>query len=131
MALLRKVTFIFVFFTAKLVTQAGQSQLLPSHTLIAQHFDVTDPSIQSWFIPTYSLTICTFDLISSRLGDLFSHKFMFIIAVVWFGIFSIVAGSSYYENSTFFCVSRAVQDIGSSILLPNGLALLGATYSPG
>lgn len=113
------------------MTQAGLAQLLPSHIIIANYFGVFEPAIQSWFIAAYSLTVGTFILISGRLGDLFGYKPMFVIGYVWFGIFSIVVGASYYSNYILFCFARALQGIGPSILLPNGLALLGATYPPG
>ncbi|KAL9619443.1 MAG: hypothetical protein Q9160_005954 [Pyrenula sp. 1 TL-2023] len=131
MALARETAFIFVICSAQIMTQAGLAQLLPSHIIIANYFGIFDPAIQSWFIAAYSLTVGTFILISGRLGDLFGYKPMFVIGYVWFGIFSIVAGASYYSNYILFCFARALQGIGPSILLPNGLALLGATYSPG
>lgn len=42
----------------------------------------------------------------------------------------MVAGLSVYSNYILFLLARAFQGIGSALMQPNGLALLGRTYTP-
>ena len=79
----------------------------------------------------YSLTVGTFILIAGRFGDIFGHKRMLIIGFVWNALWCLVAGASYYSNYVLFVFARVLQGIGPAICLPNGLAILGATYPAG
>jgi MFS family permease len=98
---------------------------------IDNHFDIDDLTSLSWLIARYSLTVGTFVLVSGRLGDTFGHKFMFLIGFSWFAVWSLVLGLSWYSNHVLFIFVRGFQGIGPSIVLPNGLAIVGSTYSPG
>ncbi len=47
-------------------------------------------------------------------------------------MWSLIAGISVYaKNEIFFDVCRAGQGVGSAMLVPNALAILGRTYPPG
>lgn len=98
---------------------------------IGQSFGLTNPGDLSWLVAGYSLTVGTFILFTGRLGDLFGYKRMLIIGYVWFAVWSMIAGVAVYSNHVLFVFARVLQGIGPSILLPNGLAILGATYAPG
>lgn len=105
-------------------------------TLILTHqigdtFGITNPGNLSWLIAGYSLTVGTFILFTGRLGDLFGYKRMVIIGYIWFAVWSMVAGLAVYSNHVLFVFARVFQGIGPSILLPNALALFGASYAPG
>lgn len=56
---------------------------------------------------------------------------MLIIGYAWMAIWSLVLGLSVYSNHVLFTFGRVFQGIGPAIMLPNGLAILGATYAPG
>jgi MFS family permease len=56
---------------------------------------------------------------------------MLLIGFAWFSLWSMIAGLAVYSNSTLFIFARVMQGIGPAIVLPNGLAILGATYNPG
>ena len=56
---------------------------------------------------------------------------MIIIGFSWFSLWSLVAGCSVFSGHVLFVFARVLQGIGPAITLPNGLALLGATYNPG
>lgn len=51
--------------------------------------------------------------------------------LLWFSIFSIVAGVCVYLNQALFLFARILRRIGLIMLLLNGLALLGALYQLG
>ncbi|KAK3070499.1 hypothetical protein LTS18_015091, partial [Coniosporium uncinatum] len=66
-----------------------------------------------------------------RFGDLFGYKRLLLIGFSWFALWSLIAGLAIYSNHVLFNFARAFQGIGASIILPNGLAILGVTYAPG
>lgn len=98
---------------------------------IGDTFGISNPGELSWLIAGYSLTVGTFILFTGRLGDLFGYKRMLIIGYAWFAVWSMVAGVSVYSNKVLFIFARVLQGVGPSILLPNALAIFGATYAPG
>ena len=51
-----------------------------------------------------------------------------IIGFGWMALWSIVAGLSAHSNYVLFLFARAFQGMGSALMQPNGLALLGRTY---
>jgi len=127
----REFMFVSLITMAQFLTQAGLGQLLSILHVIGDHYGITNPGVLSWLIAGYSLTVGSFILVSGRLGDLFGYKRMLLIGFTWFGVWSLVAGLASYSNSVLFIWARVLQGIGPSICLPNGLAILGATYAPG
>jgi MFS family permease len=127
----REILVIGVISLAQFTTQVGLGQVLSILHIIAADFGVTEPGIKAWLIAGYSLTVGTFILVSGRLGDVFGYKKMLVIGYIWYAFWSMVAGLSVYSNYVLFIWARVLQGIGPSILLPNGLALLGVLYSPG
>ncbi|KAF2157031.1 MFS general substrate transporter [Myriangium duriaei CBS 260.36] len=128
----REILFVGIICTAQLTTQAGLGQVLSVLHIIGQHFDIeSNPGTLSWLISGYSLTVGSFILIAGRLGDVFGYKRMLVIGYTWAAVWSLVLGVSYYSNHVLFIFARVLQGIGPSICLPNGLALLGATYRAG
>jgi MFS family permease len=126
----RETVFIFVICMAQFMTQAGLGSVLAPLTIIGDSFHITDNGILSWFIAGYSLTVGTFILFFGRCGDCFGYHTMFVIGFVWFAIWSMVAGVSVYSNYVLFIFARTLQGLGPAMLLPNGLAIMGATYQP-
>lgn len=129
---LREIAFVATIVSAQLLTQACLAiAIAPAH-VIGQSFNVTNPGQLSWLAAGFSLTVGTFIMPSGRWGDLFGHKKMFIAGYFWFATWSIVAGFSVWgHNLPFFAFLRAMQGIGSAIILPNGIAVLARTYPPG
>lgn len=127
----QEVLFVFTIAMAQAMTQAGFGQVLATMHIIGDSFHVTDPGALAWLVAGYSLTVGTFILVGGRLGDLFGYKRMFIVGFLWMSLWSLVAGFSVYSNSVLFTFCRALQGGGPALLLPNGLAILGATYPPG
>lgn len=127
----REALFITIVCMAQFMTQTNVGVCLSNIDILGASFGVTDSSILSWFIAGYSLTVGTFILIFGRCGDLFGYRRMFLSGFIWLAVWSLVAGFSVYSNYTLFILARVLQGIGSAMLLPNGLAILGATYPPG
>ena len=127
----REILFVGVICCAQLTTQVGLGQCLGILHIIGDHYGLTNPAELSWLIAAYSLTVGTFILIAGRLGDVFGYKRMLIIGFSWFSIWSMVAGLAVYSDHVLFNFARVFQGIGPAIVLPNGLAILGATYAPG
>lgn len=128
---LREALFITLVCMAQFMTQTNVGVCLPSLNILGQSFGINDPGILSWFLAGYSLTVGTFIIIFGRCGDLFGYRRLFLLGFVWLGVWSLIAGVSVYSNHILFIIARVFQGIGSAMLLPNGLAILGATYSPG
>lgn len=132
MSLFHEIVFVFIACTAQLMTQAGLGQSIAPNNIIGKSLGTTNPGQLSWFPASYSLTVGTFILIAGRLGDIYGHKKMFVLGYIWFCIWSLISGFSYYAKSVImFDVCRALTGIAPAFLLPNALALLGRVYPPG
>jgi MFS family permease len=127
----REALFITIVCMAQFMTQTNVGVCLSNIDTLGASFGVTDSGILSWFIAGYSLTVGTFILIFGRCGDLFGYRRMFLSGFIWLAVWSLVAGFSVYSNHILFILARVLQGIGAAMLLPNGLAILGATYPPG
>ncbi|KAF2104012.1 MFS general substrate transporter [Rhizodiscina lignyota] len=127
----REILFVGVICVAQLTAQIGLGQTLSILHIIGDSFHITNPGDLTWLIAGYSLTVGTFILFSGRLGDLFGYKRMLLIGYLWFALWSLVAGCAVYSNHVLFVFARVLQGIGPAITLPNGIAVLGATYPPG
>ncbi|KAI1861124.1 hypothetical protein JX265_009743 [Neoarthrinium moseri] len=129
--LYREIMFVTVICLAQLFTQAGLGQAIPILHVIGDNYGNRDAGDLSWFIAGYSLTVGTFILFAGRLGDTFGYKTMFLVGMSWFSVWSMVCGLAVYSNHVLFIFGRVLQGIGPAMCLPNGLAILGATYAPG
>lgn len=128
---LQEFLFVGTVVLAQFTTQVGLGQVLSIIQVIGDSFEITDRAALAWLVAGYSLTVGSFILISGRLGDMYGYKRLFIIGFSWFSLWSMVAGLAVYSNHVLFIFARVLQGIGPAITLPNGLALLGATYNPG
>lgn len=132
LALSHEIMFIGVVVMANFMALAGLGQAIAPQQIIAEGLGVTNPGEEAWFAAGYSLTVGTFILISGRLGDILGHKRMFVFGFFFLGMWSCFAGfSAYVGRQIFFDVCRAFQGIGSALIAPNALALLGRAYPPG
>ncbi|KAG0650150.1 Drug resistance [Hyphodiscus hymeniophilus] len=129
--LLHETAFVFILCMSQLMCQAALGQSIAPARIIGRSFGTTNPGQLSWFPAAYSLTVGTFILIAGRLGDLYGHKKLFIGGFAWFALWSLLAGFSVYSNEVFFDCCRAFQGIGPAFTLPNAIAIMGRSYSPG
>ncbi|KAJ4172353.1 multidrug-resistance type transporter aminotriazole resistance [Fusarium falciforme] len=126
-----EILFISTICMAQFMTQGALGNCLNLLHVIGASFSLSNPAELSWLIAGYSLTVGTFILVSGRLGDVFGYKRLFLIGFVWFALWSMIAGLATYSNHVLFVFARVFQGIGPAIVMPNGLAILGASYHPG
>lgn len=111
--------------------QVGLGNTLAVVGVIGESFGITNPGQLSWLVAGFSLTIGTFILVGGRLGDEFGNKKMFVIGMTWYALWSLVAGLSVFSSHVLFIFARVFQGMGPALTLPNALAILGRSYSPG
>lgn len=128
---IHEAAFVACICCAQFMTQAALGQCISILHVIGDSFGLTNPGQLSWLIAAYSLTVGTFILVAGRLGDMFGYKRMLMIGFSWFAVWSAIAGVAVYSNNVLFNFARALQGLGPAMCLPNGLAILGATYPPG
>lgn len=126
-----EILFISTICMAQFMTQGALGNCLNLLHVIGASFSLSNPAELSWLIAGYSLTVGTFILVSGRLGDVFGYKRLFLIGFVWFALWSMIAGLATYSNHVLFVFARVFQGIGPALIMPNGLAILGASYHPG
>ncbi|KAK3492588.1 major facilitator superfamily domain-containing protein [Neurospora hispaniola] len=133
LSLPHEIVFVGIICCAQLTTQASMGPSLSIGREIGRQFGVTSAADVAWYLAAYALTIGTFILICGRLGDLFGHKRMLVIGYTWYAVWTMICGLSVFSDSgnIMMIVCRAFQGVGPSILLPNGLAILGGSYPDG
>ncbi len=131
LSLPHEILFVGIICLAQFTTQVGFGQALLILHEIGKSFHLSNPGELSWLVAGYSLTVGTFILVGGRLGDMFGYKRMLLIGYGWFSVWSMIAGLAIYSNHVLFVFARVLQGIGPAILLPNGVALLGASYANG
>lgn len=112
-------------------TEAGIGQTLPIMKGVGSHFRIANDSDLSVSIAGYAVALGTCILITSRLGETFGHKRIFIVGLVWSAISPLMVGASFYSTRSLFISSRAVQGLGAALTLPTGLQLLRARRPTG
>jgi len=127
----RQILFVGTLCTAMFTNQVGLGNTLATVGVIGESFAITNQGQLPWLVAGYSLTIGTFILIGGRLGDEFGNKRLFVIGMIWYSLWSLLAGLSVYSSHVLFIFARVFQGMGPALTLPNGLAILGQSYSPG
>jgi len=54
-----------------------------------------------------------------------------VFGMAWLSLWSLVAGLAVYSSYVLFIFARVFQGMGPAMTLPNSLAMLGNSYSPG
>lgn len=124
-----------------MLLDSGFHQTLCMLQIIAADLSATQPTQLVWLMAGYGLTVGTFILLAGRLGDIYGYKRLFLIGNLWFALSSLLAGFAVfipthtltYHQARYdiFLLARLLQGIGPALMIPNGVALLGATYVPG
>lgn len=83
----------------------------------------------TWPTGAYSVAVASTLLIFGRLSDMYGGRLVYLLGVVWYAAWSLVAGFSQNELMLDFC--RAFQGLGAAAFLPSSLKLLGSIYKPG
>ncbi len=133
---------------AKAVTSSSTTQypkLVLAATILASSLAFVDgsvvnvglPAIQKslhanasdlqWIVNAYLLPLSALLLFGGAAGDRFGRKLLLILGTALFAVFSIVCAVA--PNLSWLLLGRTVQGIGAAILMPNSLAILGASFS--
>jgi EmrB/QacA subfamily drug resistance transporter len=85
------------------------------------------PAELSWTINAYLLPLGALILLGGGAGDHFGRRRLFLIGLVVFILASILCAAA--PSLHWLLVGRGVQGIGAALLMPNSLAILGASFS--
>ena len=96
---------------------------------IASTLGVTEPSSASWIAASYSLTAGAFILCSGRLGAIYGHKRILVLGAIWWIVWSLSTG--FCKTFLMFNIMRGLSGIGSALIVPNAVAIVGTTLPPG
>jgi EmrB/QacA subfamily drug resistance transporter len=80
-----------------------------------------------WVINAYLLPLSALLLFGGALGDRFGRRIVLIWGVSLFAAASVACALA--PDLSWFLCGRAGQGIGAALLMPNSLAILGASYS--
>ncbi|MGH6890055.1 MAG: MFS transporter [Rhizomicrobium sp.] len=84
------------------------------------------PDLQ-WVINAYLLPLSALLLTGGALGDRLGRRSVLIFGVLLFGAGSALCAAA--ANLEWLLAARALQGAGAALLLPNSLAILGATFT--
>jgi EmrB/QacA subfamily drug resistance transporter len=79
-----------------------------------------------WVVAAYTLFLAALVLIGGSLGDHLGRRRMFSIGVALFALASAWCGLA--PNPEQLILSRALQGVGAALLVPNSLAIIGASF---
>jgi len=81
----------------------------------------------TWVINAYLLPLSALLLLGGAAGDRFGSGRLLIIGTILFGAASVV--SALAPSFAWLLIGRGAQGVGAALLLPNSLAILGASFS--
>ena len=97
---------------------------LPS---IQRSLDASTSSLE-WTVNAYTLSFAVLLVTGGRLGDLFGRRKIFIAGVVVFASASAAIGFS--PSDTWLVAWRAVQGVGSALMMPATLSIITNAFPP-
>lgn len=87
-----------------------------------------------WIVNAYALVVAVLLVTSSRLGDIFGRKKIFSLGMGVFAVGSLLCALSPHihiaglSGADVLNVSRGIQGLGGSAMLPLSLSLITATF---
>ncbi len=82
-----------------------------------------------WVITAYSITFGGFLLLGGRTADVFGRRRLFIVAVSFFALASLVCGLS--QSSSMLIVARGVQGLAAAFMTPTALSIVLTRFEEG
>src|SRR5919112_4345265 len=79
-----------------------------------------------WVVAAYTLFLAALVLVGGSLGDHLGRRRMFSVGVVLFALTSVWCGLS--QSAGQLILARALQGVGAALLVPNSLAIIGASF---
>lgn len=104
---------------------SGFNVLIPT---LVKDLDIPQASAV-WPASAFALVSAAFFLPMGRLADMYGGYPVYLSGLVWFVVWSLIAGFSKNDLMLDFC--RAMQGLGPAAFLPSGILLIGSTYRPG
>jgi EmrB/QacA subfamily drug resistance transporter len=98
---------------------------LPS---IQQDLDFAPEDLQ-WVISAYTLTFGGFLLLGGRVGDLLGRRWLFMVGLGAFAVFSLACGLA--TSSAMLIAFRALQGLAGAILSPSVFSIVSVTFREG
>ena len=80
-----------------------------------------------WIINAYLLPLGALILLGGGAGDHFGRRRLFLLGLALFTLASIVCAIA--PSLTWLLICRGLQGLGAALLMPNSLAILGASFS--
>lgn len=87
------------------------------------------PSNLQWVVTAYTLTFGGFLLLGGRAADLFGRRKLFIGAVAFFSLTSLICGLAQSEEWIIF--ARAAQGLGGAFMSPAALSIVLSEFKEG
>ena len=81
-----------------------------------------------WVVNSYLLMLAALIPVGGSLGDLFGRRKVFSLGICLFMAASLICGLSPDVN--FLIAARAVQGIGSSLMIPGSLSIISSFFGP-
>ena len=79
-----------------------------------------------WMVEAYTLLLASLVLVGGSLGDRLGRRRVFSAGVALFALASVWSGLAAGPEQLI--AARAVQGIGGALLVPNSLAIIGASF---
>ena len=87
------------------------------------------PNNLQWVITAYSITFGGFLLLGGRMADLFGRRKIFIIAVSFFAIASLLCGLA--RSELWLIIFRGLQGLAAAFMTPTALSIVLTEFSEG
>ena len=81
-----------------------------------------------WIVNAYLLMLAALIPVGGSLGDLFGRRKVFALGIGLFMLASLVCGLA--PSAEFLLWARAVQGIGSALMIPGSLAIISSFFGP-
>jgi len=81
-----------------------------------------------WIVNAYLLMLAALIPVGGSLGDLFGRRKVFALGICLFMLASLVCGLA--PSAEFLLWARAVQGIGSALMIPGSLAIISSFFGP-
>jgi EmrB/QacA subfamily drug resistance transporter len=79
-----------------------------------------------WIINAYLLMLGALVLLGGSAGDRFGRRRTFVVGIMIFTLASVTCGLAI--NTPMLIIARAIQGIGSALLVPGSLAIISASF---
>jgi EmrB/QacA subfamily drug resistance transporter len=119
-------TVILVLSAAQFIMVLDTTVMNVSISQVVDDLDTTVPNLQ-FAITAYTLVMAAFMLTGAKFGDIWGRRRAFAIGLGVFTLASAACGLA--PDPAVLVAARLVQGVGGALLMPNVLAIIGATYA--